>query len=143
MELLIAHGADPAAANDDGMTVLSMAEEERERGRRRPRPRPPLGSLIVDRSIPTQLANANSCATESHGFPRPNVTPHVGHVDDAPEARDGSGDAVLDRRAGTASRARARGRDEDLAQALLGHRAVRPRGEQFLRAGVPDAERRA
>ena len=27
VELLLARGADPAAANDDGMTVLSMAEE--------------------------------------------------------------------------------------------------------------------
>ena len=64
-ELLLAHGADPSAANDDGATGWSLAEKSGDTdviarsGRRCAPERSP--------------ANANSCATESHGLPRPNV----------------------------------------------------------------------
>ena len=46
VELLLARGADPAAANDDGATVLSMAEESGNADVDRPRPRR-ARSLIV------------------------------------------------------------------------------------------------
>ena len=73
VELLLARGADPAATNDDGATVLSMAEEGGNADVVA-RVRAALGPERRVDARSAQSANANSCATESHGFPRPNVT---------------------------------------------------------------------
>ena len=129
--LLLAHGADPTATNDEGTSVLAMAEEA---GRWTRSP----GS--VRRSEPTS-ANTYSCATESHGLPRPNVmrmsvtsATHQKHVTEPSPPSD----LVAAERVG-----RVLVVGEDLAQLVLGdacrrvaRRAAPPRGRSGRRSGA-------